>query len=379
MVGTLLETNSGLTFVSSRETLLDLFRPVIGVIPNSSSLPALLNFHVTASKAGVRVVGTDYTTVVVSTTQDVEVYGEGVVLIPARKIYSVIQQLPENGTLEVSLIDEKLILVGSDGSEWTLTPFDVSSYPKIGLKTKSQQVNRKSLLKALEFVKIAASKDPSNPVLSVVDCSGDKLTAFDGSKLQQIVLDEALPFDKAIANSSLNQFLKVLSGLGDELVSVGANEKYIVVAAHNRVVAVAVPSVTFPKVEQVILRPAIENSYELTTDRAELVQALKKAKITTDVESKAVYVDVSKSLLVIKTRDRMGSSSARTQVQCSWGYEDRTLLLNCDHFIDVLESYDSSRITLRLGRDLKTRKTPVLIKMDGKVSVLQQMMAEWVN
>lgn len=372
-------TDPGLTFVATKSTLLSILKPIVSIIPSSSSLPALLNFHVTVSDAGIRVVGTDYTTVVARVSTEVEVYGSGVVLIPAKKFYSIVQQIPQDATLETSLAGDKILVFASDGSQWTLTPFESSSFPKISLKSKTASVSRQDLISSLEFVKVAASKDPSNPVLSVMDCSGEKLTAFDSSRLQQITLNQSLPFQGSIANNSLSSFIKVLHEMTRDLISVGANDKYIVATDAELTVAVAVPSVSFPKVEQLVIRPAIENSYDLVVDRQELINALKKVKITTDVESKAAEIEIDKSQLVVASRDRFGSSSAKAKIECQWGYEPRTLLINCEHLIQILDSHTEERLTLKLGKDLKTRKTPILIKTSRKVSVLQQMMAEWVN
>src|SRR2546430_872166 len=80
-------------FTITREQLQEGLSAVAAAIPAKTTLPVLANVLVEATKAGLRLSGTDLD-IAVSTTVPADVDAEGAVTLPAKKLVDIARELP---------------------------------------------------------------------------------------------------------------------------------------------------------------------------------------------------------------------------------------------------------------------------------------------
>jgi DNA polymerase III sliding clamp (beta) subunit (PCNA family) len=117
----------------------------------------------------------------------------------------------------------------------------------------------------------------------------------------------------------------------------------------------------FPNVEQLMLRPALENKQELVVDRAELVKAIDRVRINCDVETDAMGLSLSAKSMTVASRDKNGNSSVEI-IPSSWMGKDRTLVVNHRYLTALLRGISSDECRFMLGEDTKSRKSVLLLK-----------------
>lgn len=362
-----------ISFETTKEALLTLIKHTIPAVPNSPALPALGNFYVSANASGLQFIATDINTAILSVLkQDVMVSDQGRALLPARRLYSIVRELEKGEKLAIGVSDNSAILI-SDSAQWTLALQRASSFPALNLKAKLVKFPRAVLLDALERTKFAASLDPSKPNLTVIHIENSKLTACDGTRLQQIKFKQEFPLNISLSIDKIDTLLRALNTSTSPYISIGENDKYIILATDLNVVALAKVTIIFPNVEKAILKPAMENKLELRFDRQVMISALRKAHVTSDRDSGLINLAIASSGLEVRSKDRAGNSSY-VKVQGSWSSTSRVLTFSYSDMLGLLRSHVSDNVSIMLGEDTKTKKFPLLLRDSelGLTSVLSQ-------
>lgn len=377
----LLETYD-LSFEIEKSTLLGLLRQVTPVIPTKDNLPALTNFHVSATADMLRITGTDLSAVVTVATKDVEIDSPGKALLPAKALMSIVSEVPNDSKVTICAFDGKA-WVGAEGSsgpvQWELPIHKVATYPAIDTKTTLHKMPRLTFATALESVKVAVSRDTLRPAgLMSICASGNTLTTCDGNRLHQFTLDFNLPFDFNLPAPKVDLLLRMLAlQPTGEVIAVGENDRYLFFSTGTRLLMLTKFNAEFPNVERVLLRPALENNQELTVNRAELIRAIKQVRIAAEAEACSIVMDLTPGVVELSSKDRTGRRATAT-LKVTWGGAKTTLVFNHKHLLETLESHMSESVVILLGVDTKLRKTPLLIKdsQSGLITILQQLTVE---
>ncbi len=371
---TLLE-NRKLTFIIKKSVATELLRHVSHSVATRPGTPALANIYASLSKDTLRFVTSDLATVSIATTEDITIVQGGTGLIPAKQFTDVVNQLPKDGTVEVAVIDDTVSLSSSDGGRWEFPEQSVKDFPKIDLKASFTRVDPLEFTDAITYTRVAASKDAQRQNLMAVEIVGKKVTSCDAARLQQYKMSAEFPFDICLPTNKLSHVLRVAEQAKDVL-AVAKTDKHFILTTGVYTFAIAMNSVTFPNVEQAILRPAMTNKTTLRADRSELIKALNQVRIATDDFFQSLRVDVRKTEMTLSTRTQYGARAEST-VGCSWSGDPRTIIVNCNHLLEILETHSDQEVHIKLADDTKTFKSALLIDNSKGTSVLQQVTSEW--
>lgn len=367
---------------SAKKFLLQmLLERTASVVPTKDIMPVLKNFQFEVAPGRLTVVATDLELSVVATTEMVEVEAPGTGVFPAKKMLDIVREAADEGDVRITVINGVAhVAVGKTAWQLKLQPGD--DYPQMPDvdAVAFHPVDRIKFLGALHAVRYAAAKDTTRPSLMMIDVSGGKMTACDGVRFQQADLGEDFPLSLRIPTGAIGDLVKLLNSTDLPQIGIGESENYLIFKVGRDVFIANKLMAQFPDMEQLLLRPALENKHELLADRQELVDAIKRVRINADAETSAIELGLTKGKLTVRAADKIGNE-AREELDVKWDAGERSLVVNHGFLAEMLAMYDGKSCFFLLGEDTKSRKSPLMLRDDetGTVGIVQQMVSDWVG
>jgi DNA polymerase III sliding clamp (beta) subunit (PCNA family) len=209
----------------------------------------------------------------------------------------------------------------------------------------------------------------------MVDVSDGNVRASDGAIFRQVHVGELTDIEMQIPLGAVEDLVKLLRSTEAEKMGIGQTEDHLLFVIGGDVFIVTKNNVEYPDVEGMLLGPARKNKVNLTVDRAQFISAIRRTRNTADEDTKGVLLDISRDVLILKSRDKYGNWSDET-MDVHFVDTDRTIGVNHENLIDALQAVDSPSVSVMLGEDTKTRKAPLFIEDGEVVAVLQQLKLE---
>lgn len=372
------------SFTTKRFVMQDLVDAAIGVVPRDGSV--LANFQLYVSPRCLAMYATDMELSIIADTQAVKVEDDvhAVVALPARRLAHILKEAPEdNLRMDVSG-SEVVITVGS--VKWRLNLKDSSGFPELPElgDVGFHETSRLGLILAIKAVRHAMCRDASRPPLRMIDISDKKVTACDGARIQQVRIDN-FPLNIKIPADAVDHVLRLLQSSESENVEIAELERpegggQVAFRAGSTVLIISKPTARFPDMEKLLLAPAMENNMELTVDRLELADAVRRVRINADLTTSAIGLRLSKNALTVVSRDTYRNAAEET-LEAEWGGPDRMVVVNHVFLLDMLNGYDGRKCAFKLGKDTKHRKSSVLLHdaEAGMTGVVQQMIGKLIG
>lgn len=365
-------------FTIKKFALAALLDKAASVVPSKAVQPVLTNFQVDAAPGRLRVIATDLELSVIATTVLVDVARAGVVVLPARKLADIVRE-SQDGDVRINVTaGTAAIAIGP--TTWKVKLHNGADYPQMPevSQVAFTPVDRQRFAAALHAVRYAACKESTRASLMMINVKDGKFTACDGARFQQAAVAD-LNLDMQIPIGAVDNLLKLIRGC-EGTIGVASADNHLVFAFGPDVFIVNRLMANFPNMEQLLLRPALENTYELTVDRAELLHAVKRTRINADAETSAIGLTLAPGTLTVSARDKYSNTATET-IDAGWDHPPRTVVVNHQFLTDMLAGYGQPSCSFWLGDDTKTRKAPLMLKDPdaGTVGVVQQMLGEWVG
>lgn len=372
-----LEQPEVLNFEVKKFVLQVLLEKAITVVPVRDVMPVLKCFQFQLDRQRLRVVASDLEMSLVASTPMVSVTTPGIACFPAKKLLEVVKSAEDADVLIRVKGTTARITIGR--AAWTLQLPGGHDYPAMPAITEAEftTIGRRPFLDAIQAVRYAASRDPSRSNLNIIDVREGKLTACDGSRIQQINIAN---FSQSlrIPMSAVDDLIRLLKISELETVDVGQSTDKLIFRFGSDVFIVNKFEAQFPDMEAQMLRPAMENRHVLTVDKTELLDAVRRVRINADVESSAIALELAGGQLTITAKDKYGNTAAET-LDATFTGPPHTVMVNHRYFAEMVNTYGDSTCVFRLGVDTKTRRTPLLLQSEKGVGVVQQMLSDWMN
>jgi DNA polymerase-3 subunit beta len=373
------EAKEVLNFEIKKFVLQALLEKAFTVVPTRDVMPVLKCFQFQLDPQRLRVVASDLEMSLIASTPMVSVTRPGTACFPAKKLLEIVKSA-EDADVAIK-VKNTTARVDIGRASWTLQLPGGYDYPAMPAITDAEFtiVNRRTFLEAIQSVRYAASRDPSRANLNILDLHDGKLTACDGSRIQQIRIME-LPISLRIPISAVDDLLRLLKLSELETIDIGQSNSQLIFRFGGDVFIVSKFHAQFPDMEAQMLRPAMENKHVLQVPKADLLDAVRRVRVAADTESSAIALDFTDTALTISAQDKYGNT-ARETLDATWnGGGTRSIMINHRYLADMLNTYADTTCVFRLGNDTKTRRTPILLSSkDGRVGLIQQMNSDWIN
>lgn len=396
LVPEIVAVDARLALKISRTVLTPLLERANAVIPTKEVVPGTAYARIDASLGdestvnSVTVSASDGVQTLTVVSDEVTVSVPGTALLPAKRVIDVLKLAPTN--VITLVIVGSAAVVRSGRAQWTI---QLPSPPPTDIEmpeTARVEVPRVPFLSTLTAVGRALPTFNARPALHQVQVEKGRVTAADGSRVHRATV-QGLPADLTftIPARGLDQVLRMLRASKSETFEVGVHDDGVVFAVDADVLSMRRLVVPFPKVDDLLFKPAIENDAKCTVEPKALIEVIKRVRLASDAEYASIIVAIvpekkvngeARWSLHVRAKDRLGNASSE-KIDCQWAgpVAGQSACVNHKFLTDLLSSLDSEFVTLRLGVDTKTSKKPIYCEdaSTGFIGVVQQMRSDWLH
>lgn len=391
----LVEVDAHIAFSIKRELLTAYLARIVPILPNKETLPGSSLVHLTAhdakkgSLAFLSFYATNGEQQLLFDVDGPKVVKSGAVSVPGKKLLEVARLAPKKW-VHIQAVGNTLY-VRSGNVRWNIQVDSAKKGPTFFKNddTYPIEIPRREFMNALKIVLKAAPENTARESLQQVQIKEGYATVCDGSRMHRKKIHEfpaktdfnlqipaAELLVKALDNYSESDTITVEISKTAMLFDIGT-EKFITQRS----------ILPFPKMDSVLLAPALRNEHTLSVDRADLVDSINRVKINSDPASATVslsilQVDHNVFKLKISARD-MGGNSSEDIIECQWFGPDKfaPMFFHYKKLLDMLQTTTDEFVFLKLGDDpAKGQKSPVYMTEpeDGLTVVLQQKPATYM-
>jgi DNA polymerase-3 subunit beta len=326
-------------------------------------LPILSNALVQANKDGLSLTTTDLD-VGVRCIIDAEVTKPGATTLPARKLFSILREIP-SAEIEVDVDDRHAASLRGGSSFYKIMGLpeeEFPPFPKAG-EGKALQIDQVVLRDMLKRTVYAVSNDETRYVLNGVYMTfkDDKLTvvATDGRRLalaeHEIELPKASETDFILPTKAVVELQRILGDKGDVKLSIGEN-RLIAQIDRTTIVSKLVEG-TYPNFRQVIPAEAKER---VSLEREVFLAALHRASILVSEKSQSIKLQFTKNKLTI-TAVTPEVGEAKEEVAVVYKGKDISIAFNPQYMMDPLRNLDADEVFFEMTDEL----SPGVIKVNA--------------
>jgi len=259
-------------------------------------------------------------------------------------------------------------------AKWSLKLMDPKEYPDIPDADKLEYVSidRKIFLEGVQRTKVAAPIGTYRPALSMVNMANGKMQAADGVRLHQMLV----PFEGKkiqIPFQATEDLVKFLKQTEDEKVYITQTDNHIVFKFGVDVFIATKATAEFPDVDKVFIAPTISDAKaKFTVDRQQLIDGIKRVRLTADVDSKLVVMSLKNNKMILMAKDKLGNN-AMQDLDIVWEGPDRAIGVDWNFMLLTLQQIAGQTVEIWLGSDSKTKRSPLLFRETGFLAILNQL------
>lgn len=335
---------------------------VQNIIPSKSPLPILSNILTETYKGGLRLITTDLD-IGISKSIPAEITEEGAIALPARRLSSIVRELPEE-VVEIIVKKNKMSIIKSGNCIYKLIGIDSEEFPTLPKIEEGDKIKMKTsiLKKMLKMTSFAISTDETRYVLNgLLFILKDKtltLVATDGRRLtfknENISIHKPYDIKVIIPHKTVRQLERILDEEESLLINVGKNQ--ILFQIGETLIISRLIEGEFPDYDQVIPEES-ENKFHINRDK--FLNALRRANLLTTSESLGIRLDISKDNMIIsKNTPEIGE--IKEKVSGRYNGKDLSIGFNPNYLIDVLKNFPEEDLDFELTQPEK----PGVIRLD---------------
>ena len=347
-------------FKVAKSTLLEGLQAVQNVVGIRSTLPILSNVLLTAAKGKLTLTTTDLD-VSVRCTIDAEVSKTGAGTLPARRLASIIRELPDS-VVEIAIDDKDVATVECSSSNFKIIGLSKDEFPPTPKADGkySYTIEQSVFKEMLKMTHYAASNDETRFVLNGVLLSfkEGKLTvvATDGRRLALVEHEVEFPTeaetDMIIPTKAVNELHHTLADEGD--LKIFAKDNQVLFEFGNISVSSKLIEGTYPNYKQVIPAQCDER---ITIERESLLTALKRVSLIVTDKSNAMKVtfDDNNLELLLNVPD---VGEARDTIPIKYSGKKLSVAFNPEFMMDPLRNLTGDEVFFELTDEI----SPSVIK-----------------
>lgn len=216
-----------MVFSINQDVLLDTLNVIQRGLPVKTPLPVLngIKLEVFEDHLIFTASNTDIAIQTIVTDESLVITSPGKAVIPGRYFIEIMRKIVSN-RVEISLIENKMMVIKADRSEFKLRVMEAEDYPDVDFLDLGKPIvmEAKTLKAIIKETNYATSQYEKRPILTGVNLKheDDKLycVATDSYRLSQKILQlshDYEPFNIVIPNRSLDELSRTLDSINEEV------------------------------------------------------------------------------------------------------------------------------------------------------------------
>jgi DNA polymerase-3 subunit beta len=346
----------------NRDALLEALTRVQSVVSTKSTIPVLSNVLLQAGDTGLRLTTTDME-LTVNTDVVAEVVKRGESTLPAKRLHSVVRELPSQ-VVDIEVDGKNNASLRCGTSFFKILGLPAEDFPDIPQPDGQQtfSIEKKVLKHMLRCVQYATSVDETRYVLNGILFSfrDRKLTtvATDGRRLALAEHEVDFPagneLDMIVPAKTVNEILRNIGDEGTVRITAAGNQ-VIFETEGMRILSKLIEGV-FPNYRQVIPGQCEER---IVLERENLLHAVRRVALVTNEQSNSIKLSFGdNNVEVLSSTPEIGEANEKLPIKYSG--PPMTIAYNPEFLMAPLRVLDSDEVYLELTDAL----SPGVLKSD---------------
>ncbi len=321
-----------------------------------STMPILSYFLMEAREnEGLKLFATDLNVGLIIKTE-AHVSEPGTILLPSKKLFSIVHELPEK-IIHISTGEkEGWCNITCEKSRFKLPHLDAGSFPKVPEFPEefSNTLPSDLLISILEKTLFAAANEetrynlncifmkkyPEEEIMRIVATDGHRLVQMDLSALKDLALDDSVMIPKR----GMTELKRVLSDAKVSLVGFEVKDKNAYFQMENVGMVVRLMEGDYPDYQQVIPKT---HGRLIHINRWDLITGLRRvSRIVNDVDEGAKFAFRNDGLIL-----KMGDANtgiAQEVIETSYKGDPITFAFNYRYCLDILGAIEEEEVEIEL-------------------------------
>lgn len=337
-------------FSISKESFLTALQQVQHVVSTRTTLPILSNVLIKAGKGQIQFATTDLD-VGISGTVSADVQEPGATTLPARKLASIIRELPAD-EVDVTVDEKNVAHIRSGPSYFKVMGLAHDEFPPLPTFDDAREfkLEQRVLKDCLRKTSYSISTDETRYVLNGILCSFKEsmltMVATDGRRLamveQEVEFPQSHEVDIIIPTKAVSEIQRLLGDEGEVTLKVGSGQ--IGFDLGNYFLASKLIEGNYPNYRQVI--PG-ESKERIALEREPLLRMLGRVSLLLSDKSNSVKLHFTRdNLEMVANSPDVGE--ARESVPISYKGTEMTIAFNPEFFMAPLRNLVSDEVHLHL-------------------------------
>lgn len=348
--------------VIAKDAIMSGLQIVHGVVNVRPTLPVLSNVLMEAKEGKLWMTTTDME-VTMRCVVDAQTARTGASTIPARRLLSIIRELPAE-SVEIEVDDKHAAALTCGSSYFKINGLPDDEFPATPRVEEGYTftVEQKILKDMLQKTSYAASMDETRFILNgtLMSFKGSKLTlvATDGRRLA--LTEHELEFPKEseceaiVPTKAVNELIRILKDEGTVKIHAGKNQANF--EMDGMTLTTKLIEGTYPNFRQVI--PG-QCEQRIAVEREVLLMALKRVALLTSEKSSSIKLTFGKNKLKISASSP-DVGEAHESVPIKYNAKEIQVAFNPDYIMEPLRNLVNDEIYVELTDEL----SPGVIKCD---------------
>ncbi|MCS6816449.1 MAG: DNA polymerase III subunit beta [Blastocatellia bacterium] len=323
------------------------------VVERRHTIPILAYVRLETREGKVRLTGTDLD-VSMQLECEAEVGEDGVVCLPARKLFDIVRALPEE-PIELSGTEERVTLT-CGRARFRLSGLAAENFPDVPTFPKEgRALSAGKWIQGIERVIFATTMEEMRYALSGVQTEwwdgGVRLVATDGHRLALWETAEP-PMSRntcLIPKKTMRELSRLIEHAEEEAsVEFAADTNHVYFRVAGRELVSRLLTGQFPNYELVIPKEAAARA---VVSAESLREACRRVAILADERSRGVRLSFSQGRLVLTARSASEDEEATEELLCAYDGEPIDVAFNVEYLLDFLSVVSGEvEIALRDGQ-----------------------------
>lgn len=354
-----------------KASLSEALNQLSGIVAPRTTLPVLSNILIEAEGSEIRLTATDLD---LTELQHIPatVDEEGAITLPAKKLASIIKELP-TGEIVIETIGEKTVIT-SGPSRFSLSGLPADEFVSTVVAVdpvEGFEIAASPLKTALRRTNWAQSADESRyalcGILFAVKDRELSIVATDGRKLAMVehIEVESPDLTAIIPSKAISELYKLLPSEGTIKATISEGQARFDLGRSVTLVTKLIEA-NYPNYQQVIPN---QSRYRSTVEREVLQSVLKRVSLLVDDKTNAIRMAFADSRLTLSSMTpNVGESSESIDIK----YDGPEILIGINHeyLASVLRALDAESVHLDIDDD----SSPVVVKSgDSFLCVIMPM------
>lgn len=372
-----------MNFTIDRDILLEQLNVISRGLPIKSPMPVLtgIKIEVTESDLFMTSSNTDISVQVIVSDASLAVTQTGKTVVPGRFFIDIIRKV-NSRKINLSLLEDKLLVIKADRGEYKLHVMDAYDYPNIDFVCLNNPLTiptklLKSIIKETVF---ATSSSEKKPILTGVNLKLDeeKLTcvATDSYRLSQkiVYLDQNYPpFNITVPNKSLDELFKTLDNYNDEM-NIYFSPNKLLFKYKNIMFQTRLLDGNYPDTSRLI--PA-EFPIVIKFNKDELLEAVERVSLLSprdkekdkEITYSIIKLQVKKDMVIEISSNNTQIGDAKEEIIPTSNLINSTIKIGFSsrYLIEALRSFNSSEISLKFLSEVR----PFIIHGENDANLTQ--------